>query len=381
MALSAVPDEDIERDLVRRSALLDTVDEYREWDRECLEFVNTLRVRCRIRRQRMCVGPYFSQIARLVRIEGLRDVVRRRFERVGADGRLNDRRSFFWVEVETAFVRRVLTGAIVNVDYIDPRSFMEDARERVLDELRNVMSAHGNVKVNTAFNGEFVSGEKRSVKTIATKNQALFVASDLSQWYDTCVIQPIIASLEEFQERESGWALSRILNLTVNVNKYNPMRAGCILHLPREILLKKAVVNVRSYDNKCFAWAVVASLYPAVTHTERMSSYPDYSMVLHLEGIDFPITLDQITKFERLNNVSVNVFTVEEARNRKGRMRVTVLPLHLTDNKRERHANLLYLCDVSLDNHVGHFVTIRNLSRLVSTQLTMSTHKVHICDR
>ena len=115
MALSAVPDEDIERDLVRRSALLDTVDEYREWDRECLEFVNTLRVRCRIRRQRMCVGPYFSQIARLVRIEGLRDVVRRRFERVGADGRLNDRRSFFWVEVETAFVRRVLTGAIVNV--------------------------------------------------------------------------------------------------------------------------------------------------------------------------------------------------------------------------------------------------------------------------
>jgi len=27
-------------------------------------------------------------------------------------------------------------------------------------------------------------------------------------------------SLEEFQERDSNWILSRILNLTLNVNKY-----------------------------------------------------------------------------------------------------------------------------------------------------------------
>jgi len=40
--------------------------------------------------------------------------------------------------------------------------------------------------------------------------------SDLQEWYASRVIEPILASLEEFQERDSGWTLSRILNLTLN---------------------------------------------------------------------------------------------------------------------------------------------------------------------
>ena len=107
-----------------------------------------------------------------------------------------------------------------------------------------------------------------------------------------------LTALEEFQERDSGWALSRILNLIVNVNKYNPMHAGCWVELPREIMLRKAVINVRSIDNACFAWSVVAALYPVQSHVNRKSSYPDYTTVLNLEGIEFPVTLKQITKFE-----------------------------------------------------------------------------------
>jgi len=75
------------------------------------------------------------------------------------------------------------------------------------------------------------------------------------------VIEPTLASLEEFQERDSGWALSRILNLTVNIYKYNPLHAGCYIELPREIMMKTAVVNVRSVDNACFAWSVIAALH------------------------------------------------------------------------------------------------------------------------
>jgi len=72
-----------------------------------------------------------------------------------------------------------------------------------------------------------------------------------------CVRGPTVtstlAALEEFQERDSGWALSRIFDLTVNVNRYNPMRVGCYVKLPRDITIKKAVINVQSMDNACFA--------------------------------------------------------------------------------------------------------------------------------
>jgi len=39
----------------------------------------------------------------------------------------------------------------------------------------------------------------------------------------------------------------------MNVNRYNPMRAGCHITLPREIMLERAVINVKSTDDACFA--------------------------------------------------------------------------------------------------------------------------------
>ena len=100
--------------------------------------------------------------------------------------------------------------------------------------------------------------------------------------YEQHVIQPILVSLEEFQERDSGWALLRISNLTINVNKLNPLRAGCHIEVPREIATKRAVISVRTTDNACFTWSVVAALYPA-------EKYMD---------IEFPITFKDISKFE-----------------------------------------------------------------------------------
>nr|XP_012217214.1 PREDICTED: uncharacterized protein LOC105669052 [Linepithema humile] len=230
------------------------------------------------------------------------------------------------------------------------------------------MVEHNSVKINTAFNGEFVAGDKTAVKTIATKNCELFPTSDLQEWYTRHVVDTILTSLEEFQERDSGWTLSRILNLTVNVNKFNPLRAGCNIELPRKIMLKRAVVNVKSNDNACFAWAVVAALYPAEKHPERTIEYPHYSTVLNLCGIEFPMTLPQITKFEKLNAISVNVFTTEDSK---------IVPLRLADDKKEKHVNLLYVCK----NNNAHFVYIKNLSRLVSSQLSKHANKKYICDR
>ncbi|KYN44314.1 hypothetical protein ALC56_01228 [Trachymyrmex septentrionalis] len=35
----------------------------------------------------------------------------------------------------------------------------------------------------------------------------------------------------------------------MNMNKYNPLRVGCYFKMPREIILKKAVISMRSTDN------------------------------------------------------------------------------------------------------------------------------------
>ncbi|XP_025265427.1 uncharacterized protein LOC112638265 [Camponotus floridanus] len=147
--------------------------------------------------------------------------------------------------------------------------------------------------------------------------------------------------------------------------------------------MKKAVVNVRSDDEACFAWSVVAALYPVDKHCERSSRYPHYSEVLNLEGSKLPMTLNGIGRFERLNDILVNVYTVGERRRGKdGGGGIRIVPLRLTDRKRERHVNLLYLSDATREgNAVGHFACIRNLSRLISSQLSKRQHRTHVCDR
>jgi len=91
----------------------------------------------------------------------------------------------------------------------------------------------------------------------------------------------------------------------------NPLRAGCHIEVPREIATKRAVISVRTTDNACLAWSVVAALYPTEKYTKRESSYPHYTTVLNLTNIEFPMTLKDISKFERLNAVSINVYGIE----------------------------------------------------------------------
>lgn len=296
----------------------------------------------------------------------------------------NKANGLIWRKIDTAFESRILTGAVINTDYIEPKRFLEDASNIVLDNVQKFVEKHGNIKINTVFNGEFVAGDKRVDKSISTENCKLFrpsvtrkysVYHYLREWYARHVVEPTLAFLEEFQKDDSGWALSRIFDLTININKYNPMHARH--HKLPQNFKNKIVVDVQSKDNAYFAWAVVAALYPAEKHVERQSSYPHYTEVLNLKGIEFPVTLKEIKKFEQLNSISINIYIIQE--NDKGG-KLTIVPLSLADDKRDRHVNLLYMPDDPRNNNLKHFVWIKDLSQFIG-QLSKKKVTKFICDR
>lgn len=355
-----------EKKLCEKVALIKSVEEYIVWEQQCDELIETLREQARIKRPRLSIGHQQLVIAQILRLEGLKHATRQRFVHTGAGS--NDH-GLIWREIDTAFKNRVSTGAVINQNHIEPRQFLLDASKIVLNQVQNSIDKYNSVKVNTMFNGEFAAGDRRENKSINTPNVELFSTADLGEWYEHRVIEPTLASLDEFQERDSGWALSRILNLTVNINKYNPLRAGCHIELPRKIMLQRAVVNVKSRDNACFAWAVIAALYPAERNSFHTSSYPHYSTVLNLHGIDFPMTLNQIKKFEQQNNISVNVYSMETKE---------IVPIRVSKQKLNQHVNLLYVQDQA---DIGHFACIQNLSRLISAQTSNKEHRKYICDR
>jgi len=62
---------------------------------------------------------------------------------------------------------------VINSNHIEPRRFLEDAENVALERVRDAVERHGSVKVNTAFNDEFATKDKRANKSIVTKNSEI----------------------------------------------------------------------------------------------------------------------------------------------------------------------------------------------------------------
>ena len=131
----------------------------------------------------------------------------------------------------------------------------------------------------------------------------------------------------------------------------------------------------------------MAAFYPAKTNLNRTSSYPHFDTELKYDGINFPINLHDISKFEKLNNLSVNVYGIESDENSRRKEIVPLYSSQFKSNKRTIHllmiGNTVYDFDEEDDksNPVYHFALIKNLSRLVRSQISKSEHKSRFCDR
>ncbi|KAL6257718.1 hypothetical protein P5V15_011298 [Pogonomyrmex californicus] len=183
------------RDLLERAAGVEGMCAYRIWKRECIECLEVLRDRCENRVD--LTGTINSLVSRVAQLEGARFALSRCFGYLGAG--YDGSKGFEWVDIETAFANRVRTGAVVNIEYIEPRRRVrEDATATVLERVD--LDMHACLKVNTVFHGEFVANNKSAVKSIHTRNCQLFGMSDLREWYDGDVMNVVLMSLEEFQE-------------------------------------------------------------------------------------------------------------------------------------------------------------------------------------
>ncbi|KAK2581220.1 hypothetical protein KPH14_008018 [Odynerus spinipes] len=356
--------------LCQQSLKVQTRDECRKWIRECNKVLPSLVDYQRNERNKLPVEKKRRITLIIGKLKASLKKLRRQRKAL-RDARVS---SLVWRDVESAFENRIFTGAVVNANHVDPREFLRDARKMVTSRVASAIETHNCIKINTTFKVEFILKGTVSVQFLNTRYSELYASSNLSAWYSRNVIEPTLTSVEELQERDSGWAFSRILCLMINVNKYEPMHAGCNVPIPRKLSSKKATINVTcsdANDHACFFRAVVASVYPVSTNVSRESSYPHYSTVLRTNGLQLPMTLEQIPTFERLNDISINVYIWKDE---------ICKTLHLTSKKRNRHANLLLVQSPS-DPSTNHFVCIRNLSRLVSSQRSKHEHKKYFCDR
>ena len=73
------------------------------------------------------------------------------------------REGYRWRLIDAEFKNRVLTGAIINLDYIEPRYFLHDAENTVTNNITAAIASHDAVKVNTELNNEFINSDRRNL--------------------------------------------------------------------------------------------------------------------------------------------------------------------------------------------------------------------------
>ena len=118
------------------------------------------------------------------------------------------------------------------------------------------------------------------------------LSTDTIEVYDSCDVhvalnltyENLVSTIEYFKQRGSGLILDKLISLDLHLLEFDPLRATSYIPLPACIQNRKAVINIKNKDEKCFLWSVIAGLY-GDTHAEnheRLSHYLEYEKEFNL---------------------------------------------------------------------------------------------------
>ncbi|KAJ8941195.1 hypothetical protein NQ318_002810 [Aromia moschata] len=227
--------------------------------------------------------------------------------------------------IQTAFKSRIASYRVHSENrYSDYNMFFESIKNKVIHLLSEVIKIHNAVKVIMELFGRYILQTQKIVdnKSFNTANKVIDSAADLNDVFYVFV-DLMTTQMSEFQKRDSGWELQFIMYVEINLNKF------------------------------C-------------------------AFVLDIEGMTFPVNLRDISKFELRNNISINVRTLKvTSKTIKSYIELLDRYIILRKNYTYVHINLLL---ITSECGNSHYCWIKNLSRLVLSQISNSQHKKYFCD-
>ena len=291
-------------------------------------------------------------------------------------------------EVETAMKKKIKTIRFENIkNEKNVDAFFRDIKPKLIEKIKENLITNESLKVKLVIAGYY----KKPIDDVLTR---FYHHSD---YFETILQSTNIDDILENQftlihnhifnptdDRPSGWNLESIDYCDMYLDKYEPIRGGSYIDLPKIIKDKKAIINVKNKDLKCFMWCILAHLYPVTNNPERVNHYDkeEYKNRLNFDGIEFPVSVKDVKKFEKLNpTISVNIYGYKIKNDI-----LSIYPLHITDDEKNIHVDMLYI-DTKITNEdnvnifITHFCLIKDLSKLVRSQTTSHEKKIFLCRR
>jgi len=237
--------------------------------------------------------------------------------------------------------------------YKDVMILHSEEKKNIEDKIKNIYIKNGTIKFKISVDAELIFERDNIKKTVGFSSPFFAVLNygDVKKRVKLA-FTAIKDSLENYK-KASAIIVKNFENIKIGFVKYNPLKGSSYIDLPKWIKDKKACVNVKNNDNKCFLWAIASALNPVNIKAERTSNYKIDQF--KVDGLEFPMKVDKIKKFEEMNDININVITYEG----KGFTRI-----YTNDKVYSKNVDLLLIYD---DTGKSHYVWIKNFSRLMGS--------------
>ena len=281
---------------------------------------------------------------------------------------------FELIECKSALKRFTRQYKIEGVEGYGPKRFLLEVKPTILTFLRE----NPDIKILLCLHCIMSKTDLKTGEVLYTdayfysKTEINFQSSDVEDLYKT-MMNKMLESLAAYQQRGSNWVFDSIEELTLNTVKYEPLSGSSYIPLPKNLADKKAIINMKNNDNECFKWCITRALNPVDRHPERITKILQLqAKKLNWKDLKFPLELKDISRFENVNEVSVNVYGYNQ--NEIYPLRVSTRTSDLCDS---HHVNLLLISE----GEKKHYCLIKSMSRLLASQVSTRKAKKFFCPR
>src|SRR2546425_4298878 len=266
--------------------------------------------------------------------------------------------------------------AIVNKN--DPVVQMEKMKKRVTVLLERYLKEFNGCKFNFGFSVRFKKYEDGDVVEkisvpISAKSSKITHKSEARKAL-RIQKEDILRKIDRYTSQGSGWTISRIRNHFINIYRYKPLRGKSYIPLPKSIQNRKATINIKNKDNKCFIYCLGRNFdpNPQKDHLEKCNKHLKKVCVeLGFDKIKTPVKITDIPKIEKQFGITINIYGHNDGE---------IYPIKTNDNivDESKHIDLLLTSQENEDSISKHNVWIKNFDKLNFRQ-TKHEHKKHVC--
>ena len=196
------------------------------------------------------------------------------------------------------------------------QKMLEDSTEKMRNNILRYQRRRKPIKFNMAIHVDFMQATDESIVTfppvvLVTDQMEVFQDTDVDELLKKCAVA-LGDRIVAYEGNGSGWVVDKLIWLDTAIWRYDPLRGDSFIPLPAWISSTKCVVNVQNKDNECYRHSVMAALYDGGHDKQRVSSYTrfyDQDDAPNFEGLEYPLQLNDIRKFEANNpDISVHVY-------------------------------------------------------------------------